>query len=71
MRRRSVISVLALTIVAVLLAGICYGRSLAYIQAAQERPWDLWIAALKGFEGPVYYVGSDGDFSYFRAGKIY
>jgi len=29
------------------------------------------MAALKGFEGSVYYVGSDGDDSYFRAGKVF
>jgi hypothetical protein len=28
------------------------------------------MAALKHFEGPVYYVGSEGEFSYFRAGKV-
>ena len=29
------------------------------------------MAALKGFVGPVYYVGSDGDYSYFRAGEFF
>jgi hypothetical protein len=29
------------------------------------------MATLKGFEGAVYYVGSDGDYSYFRAGKMF
>jgi hypothetical protein len=41
------------------------------IHGAPERPADLRMAALKGFEGPVYYVGSEGDFSYFRAGTIF
>ena len=45
-------------------------HSLSYIHRAKERPYDLWMAALKGFEGPVYYVGSDGDYSYFRAGTM-
>jgi hypothetical protein len=46
-------------------------HSLSYLHRAQERPYDLWMAALKGFEGPVYYIGSDGDYSYFRAGDIF
>jgi hypothetical protein len=29
------------------------------------------MAALKGFEGPVHYVGSEGEFSYFRAGTVF
>jgi hypothetical protein len=41
------------------------------IRGARERPYDLSMAVLKGFEGPVYYVGSEGDFSYFRAGEIF
>ena len=52
-------------------ATVCGCRSLGYIHRAKERPYDLWMAALKGFEGPVYYVGSDGDFSYFRAGDVF
>jgi hypothetical protein len=29
------------------------------------------MAALKHFEGPVYYIGGDGDYSYFRAGDVF
>jgi hypothetical protein len=47
----------------------CYSTS--YIRGAKEDPQALWMAALKGFEGPVYYVGSEGDFSYFRAGDVF
>jgi hypothetical protein len=43
----------------------------AGIRGARERPYDLSMAVLKGFKGPVYYVGSEGDFSYFRAGEIF
>src|SRR5688572_8935751 len=50
-------------------AGIAYNRSLAYVRGAEENPGALWMAALKGFEGPVVYVGSEGEFSYFRTGK--
>jgi hypothetical protein len=45
-------------------------HSISYVRRAKERPSELWTAALKGFEGPVYYVGSEGDFSYFRAGTL-
>jgi hypothetical protein len=46
----------------------CY--SVSYIRGAQARPTDLWMSALKHQEGPVYYVGSEGEFSYFRAGTV-
>jgi hypothetical protein len=49
----------------------CY--SVSYVHRAKDNPhdpYDLWMAALKGFEGPVYYVGSEGEFSYFRAGTV-
>lgn len=46
----------------------CY--SVSYIRGAKERSSDLWMAALKHQEGPVYYVGSEGEFSYFRAGTV-
>jgi len=46
-------------------------RSLAYLRRAEERPHELWMAALKGLDGPAYYVGSEGDFSYFRSGQFF
>jgi hypothetical protein len=46
-------------------------RSLAYIHRASEDHYQLWMAVLKPFDGPVYYVGSDGDFSYFRSGMVF
>jgi hypothetical protein len=46
-------------------------HSLSYVHGAHEDQAGLWMAALKGFEGPVYYVGGDGDYSYFRAGNIF
>lgn len=70
MKRRRLAAISAglffLTISAV--AGIVYNRSLTYLRRAEEQPGALWIAALKGFEGPVLYVGSEGEFSYFRTG---
>jgi hypothetical protein len=49
----------------------CY--SVSYVHRAKDNPhdpYDLWMAALKHQEGPVYYVGSEGEFSYFRAGSV-
>ena len=48
-----------------------YCFSLAYLRGAQEDPGQLWLSALKPFTGQVYYVGSEGDFSYFRAGALF
>ena len=50
-----------------------YCFSLAYIRGAQENPYRLWISALKGLGniGPVYYVGTEGKFSFFRAGTLF
>ena len=45
--------------------------TLAYVRGADEDTQGLWIAALKGFSGTVYYVGTEGDFSYFRAGSVF
>jgi hypothetical protein len=72
MRRRATIRLLVKAATAVCIITVfCGCHSLSYIHGAKERSYELWMAALKGFEGPVYYVGSDGDFSYFRAGKIF
>lgn len=35
---------------------------------AREDPWRLWIAAHKGFEGIVTYVGDKDGYSYFQTG---
>jgi hypothetical protein len=58
---------LAVVFCAIALVGC---RSLSYIHDAPEDSQGLWMAALKHQEGPVYYVGSDGDYSYFRAGTV-
>ena len=71
MQQRTKVRFVAVVAVVIFFAiGSCGCRSLTYIHGAKERPYDLWMATLKGFEGPVYYVGSEGEFSYFRAGKI-
>jgi hypothetical protein len=46
-------------------------RSRSYILGAPEDSQALWMAALKVFERPVYYFGSDGEYSYFRAGRFF
>jgi hypothetical protein len=38
---------------------------------AREDSYDVWIALLKGFEGDVYYVGSDERYLYFRIGRVF
>jgi len=70
-QRTKIRFVILLAVAAFVAVTFCGCRSLTYIHGAKERPYDLWMAALKGFEGPVYYVGSDGEFSYFRAGKVF
>jgi hypothetical protein len=62
-------SVLVATLFCVALYSTGCGSLSAYRQAP-ERPYDLWMAALQGKEGPVYYVGGEGEYSYFRAGKV-
>ena len=52
----------------VLAAAYSYQHSIAYVRAAPEDRYGLWMAALKGFEGTPRYMGSHGDYSYFRVG---
>lgn len=54
----------------ILSAGYLYEHSLAYVRAAPEDRYGLWMAALKGFQGTPRYVGSFEDYSYFRVGDI-
>jgi hypothetical protein len=48
-----------------------YCFTLAYIRGAHEDAYQLWISALKGLSGTVYYVGSEREFTYFRVGSIF
>jgi hypothetical protein len=72
-RRRLVPHVLsgvaALILLALGLDRYCF--SLSYVRGATEDPYQLWMSALKPFTGQVYYVGSEGEFSYFRAGAFF
>ena len=51
------------------LAGYTYWEYVVRRPTATDDPWGLWIAALKGFEGTVTYVGDRDGYSYFRTGK--
>ncbi len=71
MKRRMklrVISVIALLMA--LSAGYLYEHSLAFVRAAPEDRYGLWLAALKGFQGTPRYVSSFEDYSYFRISDI-
>ncbi len=70
-RRRSAFAVLLTVCVAGFATAVTYSRSLSYVHSAHEDQYGLWMAALKGFKGPVYYVGTDENYSFFRAGRIF
>jgi hypothetical protein len=63
------IRLLALIACLILIFSGC--SSLSYVHGAKEDSSGLWMAALKGIGGHVYYVGSDGEFSYFRVGTVF
>ncbi len=54
----------------VLVAGYSYQHSITFVWGATEDRDGLWMAALKGFQSTPRYVGSLGDYSYFRAGDL-
>src|SRR4051794_26922210 len=58
-RRRLVPHLLAALVALLLMAfGLHnYWFSLSYVRGAHEEPAHLYLAALKGFSGQVYYVG--------------
>ena len=64
-------------LLAICAAFIVFFGAAAYFQlttdprAAQENTNAVWIALLKGFSGPVYYVGSENGFAYFRLGQLF
>ena len=68
MRRRVKIYLFGFAILIAVVLVYCH--SLTYVHRAPEDHYKLWMGVLKPFVGQVYYVGSDGDFSYFRAGKL-
>ena len=42
----------------------------AHPRFAEEDRYRVWIAVLKGLNGPVRYLGSDATFAYFRIGSV-
>lgn len=62
------VSVIALLVA--LRAGHAYQHSLAYALAAPEDRYGLWISVPKGFEGTSLYVGTIGEYSFFRVGDL-
>jgi hypothetical protein len=72
--RRHLVPQLLLLVSGLILAAYVQNRycfSLKYVRGAHEDPQQLWIAALKGFSGTVYYLGSERRFSYFRVGSVF
>ena len=59
---------ITVTIIVVGLIASCFAcrEFVARRPVASNRPWDLWIAALNGFKGPVYYAGDRDGYSDFR-----
>jgi hypothetical protein len=51
------------------IAFLCYWEFVLRRPVAKEDRWGLWIAALKGFEGTVTYVGDKDGYSFFRVGS--
>lgn len=50
------------------LAG-CAMRPVDSARSAIADPFHVWIADLKGYEGPVRHLGSDSTHAYFRIGR--
>jgi hypothetical protein len=67
--KHGIVTVIFVTLLAVLASVFGYTHSIWYIRGAKEDQYALWIAVLKGFNGDVYYVGNQGEFAYFRAGE--
>src|ERR1700733_1183043 len=72
MKRSNSLSLLAVPLL-VSLAGAAVGCANAdsLKSAAQADSYRVWIALLKGFDGDVFYVGSDDTYSYFRLGHVF
>jgi hypothetical protein len=55
-------------IAALSLAGCTIGPGDSF-ESALTDPYHVWIADLKGYEGPVRHVGNDSTHAYFRIGR--
>ena len=63
-------STILLAAMVLFLAYSSYQHYIAFVLGAPEDREGLWMAALKGFEGTPRYVGSLGNYSYFRVGDL-
>lgn len=71
MRKRVTIRWVGFLAVMACVISVANCRSLSYIHGASDDVNTLWYSVLKPFDGDVYYVGSDGDYSYFRQGHVF
>jgi hypothetical protein len=72
MNRISKAALIGLAVLAVAVAGIAtLSRHASPATSARADSYRVWIALLKGFNGDVYYVGSDSTNDYFRLGMIF
>jgi len=60
-----------ITLIVVLVVEYSYQHSIFFVRGATEDRHQLWMAALKGIQGAPRYVGSQGDYSYFRVGDLF
>ena len=71
MRRHIKVRMVGLLVAAVVGITMVSCHSLAYVHRAPEDHYQFWMGVLKPFGGPLYYVGSDADYSYFRGHGIF
>jgi hypothetical protein len=72
MQRRGRIWLLALSALVAIPAGYAgLTRIRSPESSASADSYRLWIAMIKGFDGDVRYVGSDGTNEYFRFGRLF
>jgi hypothetical protein len=72
MKRNHSRSLLAVTLLAPLAsASAGWAQAGSPKSAAHEDSYRVWMALLKGFDGDVFYIGSDDTYSYFRLGHLF
>ena len=54
----------------IVVMGLGFREARAHPRFAEEDGHKVWIAVLKGLNGPVRYLGSDTTYAYFRIGSI-
>ena len=56
------------SVIFIVVNSLLFLSSCSSIKTAREDYYALWMDTLKGFNGPVYYIGSDETNSYFKVG---